>query len=229
MRTIVFDLDNTLAKIGKGMREEDVKLLRKLENRGITIAICSGKTVDYLCGFARQIELEKPVLIGENGAIIQIGVDLPPKHYYRLPYSDDAKETIEFFRGEFHRLLPHIWYQPNQVGLTPFPSKSEEFEIIADCIERQKDHVKDVIIYPQVDCFDIIPAGINKKQGIAFMAELFHISPEDIVAVGDGINDYPMFEYAGLAIGINVQETKRVDKNFRTLTEAIEYLLESDA
>lgn len=55
------------------------------------------------------------------------------------------------------------------------------------------------------------------------------IPPENITAVGDGVNDYPMFRYAGFSIGIGVKEPDKVDINLSTLTEALEYLLSGKA
>ena len=63
IRLLVFDLDSTLAPIGMGIGEEELKILKILENKGVRIVICSGKTCDYLCGFVRQLELKDPVLI----------------------------------------------------------------------------------------------------------------------------------------------------------------------
>ena len=67
-RLLVFDLDGTLAQVGKGMLPEDIEKLLSLEKEGYTIVICSGKPSYYLCGFARQIGLANPILVGENGA-----------------------------------------------------------------------------------------------------------------------------------------------------------------
>ena len=53
VRLIVFDLDSTLAPLGKGMGEKELELFREIEKKGVRIAICSGKTCDYLCGFMR--------------------------------------------------------------------------------------------------------------------------------------------------------------------------------
>ena len=75
----VFDLDGTLAPIGRRASEECVKMLSMLESDERAICICSGKPTFYLCGFARQLGLRKPILIGENGASFQYGVDLPPE------------------------------------------------------------------------------------------------------------------------------------------------------
>lgn len=226
IKLIVFDLDGTLAKLGKGIIPQDLMLLRELENRGVRIAICSGKPTYYLCGFMRQVELQQPILVGENGAVIQFGVDLPPRDYRILPYSEDAKQTIRFLREEFENLLPQLWYQPNQTGLTPFPASSEEFEIIAGCIERNRERLKDVTVYRHVDSFDITPTGIDKFVGLEYLGRLLGISRKETVAVGDGVNDYPMFEYAGHAVGVHVTDPARVQRNFPDATDALQYLLE---
>lgn len=223
-RLMVFDLDNTLAKPGKGMTEKDISLLKQLENRGSTIAICSGKPTYYLCGFMRQVGLWRPILLGENGAVIQFGVDLPPKEYYVLPYSDEARASIKAAREKITELLPHMWYQPNEVALTPFPASEEEFEIIAACLEENRERWKDITVYRHEDTFDIVPAGINKKKGMEYLGKLLEIGPGETVATGDGINDYPLFDYAAVSIGVNIQDEGKVDQNFRTSTEALEYL-----
>lgn len=226
IKLMVFDLDNTLAKIGKGISIEDIILLRSIEKKGVRIAICSGKPTYYLCGFMRQVELKDPILIGENGAVIQFGVDLPPRDYRILPYSDAAKETIVYLKDAFNALLPGLWYQPNLTGLTPFPSSQEEFDIIAGCMDRNQSQIHDVTVYRHVDSFDITPNGIDKFAGLAYLGELTGISREETVAVGDGVNDYPMFAYAGHAVGVCVADETKVHRNFTSSTEALRYLLE---
>lgn len=226
IKLIVFDLDSTLAEVGKGMLSETLKRLKEIENKGIQIAICSGKPTFYLCGFMRQAELASPILVGENGAVIQFGVDLPPSRYDVQSYSKEAKQTICFLREKIDELLPNMWYQPNEVILTPFPSKPEEFDIIRTCIEENKEHVNDVLIYEHFDCFDIIPNGITKKSGIERLAKMVGVTPEEMIAVGDGINDYPMFEFAGTALGIRVKEAERVDVNFSSILDALVYIQE---
>lgn len=225
IKLAVFDLDNTLAKLGEGILPEDVALLCRLEARGVRIAICSGKPTYYLCGFMRQVGLKEPILIGENGAVIQFGVDLPPRTYEILPHSDAARETIRFLREKFDALLPGLWYQPNQVGLTPFPASEEEFDILARCLAENRDMVRDVTVYRHVDTYDITPNGITKFDGLKRLGELLHIPPEQTAAVGDGVNDYPMFDYAGCRVGVNVAEEGRVDHNFTSASRALNHLL----
>lgn len=228
LKLAVFDLDGTLTELGKGILPKDIELLKELEDSGVRIAICSGKPAYYLCGFMRQVGLKHPILIGENGATIQFGVDLPPKEYYVLPYSSVAKESLKYIKESLDSLLSDMWYQPNEVGLTPFPRNEEEFEIIANFLSENHDKIKDVDGYRHVDSFDITPIGINKKSGLGYLGKLLNILPEETVAIGDGVNDYPMFEYAGYSIGIRVKDQEKVDRNFNELSEVLEFLLHKE-
>lgn len=224
IKLIVFDLDNTLAEQGKGILASDIEKLKKLEAKGIKIAICSGKPVHYLSGFMRQVGLKKPYLLGENGAVLQAGVELPPKELYILPYSKQAKESLAFIKNEIDAKLPDIWYQPNMVGVSPFPKCDDEFEIITELLKENADKLQDIQIYRHPDCFDIIPSGIDKRAGVHFLAQKLNLMRDEVVAVGDSENDYPMFSYAGLSIGVNVKDESKVNKNFGTITEVLDYL-----
>ena len=226
VRMMIFDLDSTLAPIGFGMGEEELKLFRELENTGVRIAICSGKTCDYLCGFMRQIGLKNPILIGENGAVIRFGIDLPPKRYYRVPFSQEAANSLEKMRQVLEEKFPHIWFQPNKIGVTPFPTSEEEFEKIEEELRVCKEELKDIKVFRHIDSFDIVPAQIDKAVGISYLLEKMGITAEEIIAVGDGVNDYTMFELAGYSIGVNVKEKERVDKNCKNTLEMLKFSLE---
>ena len=225
VKLAAFDLDSTLAGLGKGVPYEVVGLLRQLEQMGTRIALCSGKSVDYLCGLMRQIELNHPILMGENGAVIQLGVDLPPKDFHILPYSDTARESIARLRREITRRLPHIWFQADMVGITPFPVTDEEFDIVTQCIDDC--NLQDVDIYRHCDSFDIVPKGTSKGRGLEFICELLNIDLSQTATIGDGVNDYPMFDAAGIALGVNVLNKSRVDRDFTSASEAIQYLMKN--
>ena len=150
VKLVIFDLDSTLAPIGLGMGQEELKLFRKLEETGVQVAICSGKTCDYLCGFMRQVGLKNPILIGENGAVIRYGVDLPPKLHYRVPYSEEAAKSLNKIRQVLQARFPHIWFQPNKIGVTPFPTNEKEFEEIEAVLREYNEELKDVKVFRHV-------------------------------------------------------------------------------
>lgn len=226
IKLVVFDLDGTLAELGKGIEAKNICMLKKLEERGIRIAICSGKPAYYLCGLLRQIGLKNPLIAGENGSVVQSGIDLPPKSFWIQPYSEAAKKSIAFLKKEFDKALPDMWYQPNLVGLTPFPEKEEDFEVIQSIVDQNSDKIIDIDIYRHIDCFDFMPVGLSKKAGIIRLEEMLGVTAAEVACVGDGVNDYPMFEHAGLALGIRIEEDERVDMNFTNVHEALKYLID---
>lgn len=225
---IVFDLDGTLTPIGKGMKASDIEKLRELEKVGYRIIFCSGKTADYLCGFVRQIGLEKPILVGENGGVIQFGIDLPPMDYLEYPVPEQIKKQLQKIRIKIQDTCKeNVWFQPNQVELTPFPRREEIFDVIQDILDQEKDNMDDIFIYRHVDCFDLVPSMVNKKNGLKLMTKYINMNAEELIAVGDGINDVPMFEYADTSIKIGESLKYQTDYSFTTIAEALDYLLEN--
>ncbi len=224
IKLIVFDLDSTLAPLGKPISEVTASHLRGYANNGIRIAIASGKPTYYLCGLCRQASLPDTILIGENGATIEFGVDLPPKTSVTLPYSDAAKNTIDLIRRELEEKLPHLWYQPNRVVLTPFFTSDEDADKIALFLKKNEDSISDVIVYRQCDCYDIVPLGIDKGAGLAELCRMLDITPNEVIAVGDGINDAPMFDLAGISLGINYRYPENVSRNFPAIDEALDFI-----
>lgn len=232
-RLLAFDLDGTLAAVGKGMSIEDSKKLIELEEAGYTIIICSGKPTYYLCGFARQLGLKHPVLVGENGAVFQFGIDLPPKRYETYPYGEEAKKQRNRLRELIDKKFgTKIWYQPNEVALSPFPKDQETFEQLQNLIDENQEQLNELLIYRHIDCFDLSPRNINKYNGLEYLVKLMGLSRKDTVAVGDGVNDIPMFEFADIAIGVGealktkYQEKEWLDYWFLDIGQILDFIKE---
>ena len=54
LKAAVFDLDGTLCAVGKAILPETLALLDQLQQRGVQLALSSGKPIYYLCGLLRQ-------------------------------------------------------------------------------------------------------------------------------------------------------------------------------
>ncbi len=225
MRLLVFDLDGTLAALGKGIEQENLEKLRLL-SRKYRIAICSGKPMYYLCGFMRQVGIDSPILMGENGATIVFGVDLPPKKRYSLNIPQTAKASISAIKEAIIKKVDtDMWFQPNEVCLTPFPRSKDEFDKIDRIIADNPQWFTAVDYYKHVDSFDFIPKGVNKYASLSYVSQLLGLTQNDVIAIGDGVNDYPMFRFAALSLGINIKDASVVSENFSNIGEALDYLL----
>ncbi len=224
-RLVVFDLDGTLAPIGQGMSQENIDLLKKISEKGMKIAICSGKPTYYLCGFVRQMGIPDMILLGENGAVIQFGINLPPQIYCTLPYERSVKSALRQIEEDIGDMLPDIWFQPNSVGVTPFPRNEEEFQKIEDYMKEHEELLEGIETFRHVDSVDFVPSGLTKYDGLQKLTQMTGIMADEMIAVGDGVKDAPMFRYAGLSLGIQLPEEDMADRNFASITESMEYIL----
>lgn len=243
-KLLVFDLDGTLAEPGQRMAEKEVEKLIVLENRGYRIVLCSGKTSYYLCGFARQLGLKNPIFAGENGGTFQFGIELPPKRYEEYPCSEQAKAQIRRMKALLDKTYGNkIWYQPNVVGISPFPANDEIFSDLQRLIDEKRPELDELEVYRHWDCFDLMPKNVNKKNGIRYLTDLLGMDRSEVIAIGDGINDIPMFEFADIAIGVlgkdaideqgNITQQKSdnvireyIDYGFATIGEVLDFILE---
>lgn len=222
IKLILFDLDNTLAPVGMPIPEECLEQVKKLYSEGIKIAVCSGKPVSYLNGFFRQAGLPDVIMCGENGLTYQFGSDLPPVLSGHFPVEKDVISSLETIKKEFSaRFEGKYWCQKNEYEFTPFPFRNEYFPPMAEYLG---DAVKGtgLKVYYQPDCFDVLPEGVDKGSALENICGLLGIGKEDVLTVGDHINDYPMLEKSGVSIGINLPDTAKAKINVSSLGEALE-------
>ena len=226
MSLIIFDLDGTLAPIGLPVPPNVAEGLKALERKGHRLAVCSGKPLAYLCGMLRQIGLSCPAMAGENGAAVQLGVDLPPLHRSVLPYPESARLKLVELRELIDRdFAGEVWYQPNEHMLTCFPHSDDLFEPIGQLIRDAGTVQAGLVVYRHCDCYDIIPEGVDKGAGVHELCRLLDTPVEDTIAVGDHDNDRPMFQAAHLSIGVGRSAPAEADMHFKSIGQAIEYLL----
>ncbi|WP_182200228.1 Cof-type HAD-IIB family hydrolase [Paraliobacillus salinarum] len=50
---------------------------------------------------------------------------------------------------------------------------------------------------------EIMVEGVSKATGLHLLLQRFNVKPKDLLVVGDGENDLPMFEMAGYAVAMN--------------------------
>lgn len=222
MNLYVFDLDKTLAPIGepipKGVKEKIILLQQK----GL-VAICSGKPVYYLVGLSRQLGIKNLALLGENGAVFQVGSDLPPSLYSRLDYPKESIRESDDIKAKIQSAIPDMYFQPNEIVLTPFPKNEKEFDIVQQIIDgSEKEHLS---VFRHVDSFDILPLGIDKGVGVTHALKILGIPLTSLFTIGDTNNDVPMFRLGGTSIGVSEEIADEVDYLFPNIDKALDFLL----
>jgi Cof subfamily protein (haloacid dehalogenase superfamily) len=66
--------------------------------------------------------------------------------------------------------------------------------------------------YPNIKFINIVDPGVSKGEALKFLASYYGVKREEVIAIGDGLNDIPLFEAAGttVAMGNAFDELKKI-------------------
>jgi len=83
--------------------------------------------------------------------------------------------------------------------------RGEATELQKELIERFGDRIFSLVLKVPaagVDVLEVFDASVNKWAGVMTIAKRHGIEAKQIIAVGDDVNDVPMFKHAGLALAM---------------------------
>ena len=183
--------------------DELAKLIKKLKNK-IRICICSGRSLIYLQSMYSKIGQERIILMAENGIMVMID----GKIYQLFMFEEEYFRKIAKIREEIKH-LPISGFEPKQFILT-IHSPTELKEVYD--IVKKNDPIGELKIMWNGEAFDIMPKYISKGEGLNFLCQFLQIDREEVIAIGDRINDKELLEVAG--IGVSADQSNLPAKYF---------------
>ncbi|MFP7299363.1 HAD family hydrolase [Neobacillus niacini] len=225
VKLLAFDIDNTLAGINQPILSETVDYLQSFENRGVKIAFVSGKPAIYISGMVRQIGLEEPIVIGENGLNIYYSCHVPPKEIIDGEVEQITREILFSLKEKIAEAMgEQVWFQPNAVSVTAFPKAFDIMPKLQEIVHSlfDQEQVREYLVfYQHSDSIDIAPKNVSKGSAMKTLLKKEGWTAQDVIAIGDGENDIPMFENAGYTVGVNFKGEYPVDVNVTSIQEAM--------
>lgn len=242
MKIIASDYDGTFNR--NGITEVKKEALAKWRRAGNLFGIISGRGYPSLKECIDSHPFEYDFLVCNNGAVIyntdgrimfearcegskakpfiedlflwgcpmaNIDRDIP----IRIVNTNDTIDEDELYLSQ----LPEIEYF-NQIS-----TYLETAEAAAEIVKKIEDKYSSALTPLQNgNCIDIVPKGVNKAQGLYSLLDVIGGAYEDIIAVGDDINDTHMIgEFRSYAMENGVDSIKALaDSIIADVTEIIE-------
>lgn len=235
IKVIFTDIDGTLFDHKtKKVPLSAMEAFKQLQAKGIRVFLASGRN-RYLIGKVGVLDFVKPDgYITMNGA--NVILDNKIIYKYALP-SEEIDSLIKFSkRLKFGLTLieeegGHINYvdwrviQAHEKYGTRFPQPRTfpdhydrvVYQAIAFC-----DELDESLFLPHLKlcksarwdeyAVDIMPKDSDKSKGILAILEYYGLKPQNCLAIGDGLNDMEMLNFAGVAIAMGnaKDEVKKV-------------------
>lgn len=240
IRLVAIDLDGTLLNDSKQVSDRTVDALCGLPERGVRVVIASARPPRSVRHIYRQLKLDT-WQINYNGAMIwdeaarRIAFHQPMGGDVVRPIIDHARalfpdvlvsceaedrwltdrldpqhttETGRLFMPDRIAPIAELCAQPvtKLLLLGPEEMISRLAAIVAE------EHPEVAVVRSDPDLIQIMDRAVNKGTALRLVAKRYEIPLNEVMAIGDAVNDIPMLESAGVAIAMDnaKPEVKRI-------------------
>lgn len=231
-KLIFFDVDGTIYDEDKKIPARTHEAIRQLKEKGHVLAIASGRapfTLEHVMldtGISNFVSFNGQYVVYDNEVI------------YKNPLNEEALASLE--RTAKHNDHPMVFFSAEEVVSNVahhnhieeslgsikiahprfeegYFKNREIFQALLfqneaeDALYDGSDERLKFYRWHEVSR-DVVPSNGSKAEGMKKFAEKLGFSREDIIAVGDGNNDFEMIEWAGTGIvmGNGVEPLKEI-------------------
>ncbi|WP_415816618.1 Cof-type HAD-IIB family hydrolase [Mesobacillus thioparans] len=213
IKLIALDMDGTLLNEHHEVTDENRQAIKETEKKGIKVVLSTGRSLKTARDYVLSLELSSYLVTvnggeiwGPDGELIEVNpvdtehiqwmYELSRKH--RTGFWATSSEDV--WRNDMPEdLFSQKWLK--------FGFHIEEDEIRESVLKELKDKGLFEISNSSLKNIEVNALGINKAKGLQKVSELLGISMENVMAVGDSLNDIAMITEAGLGIAMgNAQE-----------------------
>jgi len=228
IRLIAIDLDKTLLDESLRVPERNREALTAAAERGVTVAIATGRTHSSAARFARELGIDAPV-ISYNGAMVRRADDPEPMRHVRLD-ADLAAEIVELL---VHQMTDFVYFLDEQLyvqrydhwahgylartgdqpcvagdlrrfaGATPtklllLGTPEQTRARHAFFTDRYVGRIYATISLPEY--MEILNPQATKATALRWLADHLGVPMECTMALGDSLNDLEMIRAAGVGV-----------------------------
>lgn len=252
-KAIFFDLDGTLYINGQ-IPKSAVDALKYAKSKGVLLFIATGRTKKDAIRLTQLPGIIFDGYVCMNGGYCFVDSEV----IFKNPiHKDDVRFAVEYTRNSPYSCM---FCEAEDVYVNIFDDKAKEvnarlflptppicdpicaldtdiYQLVVWGDELKmafNENMKHVLFTTWGDgCYDVIPADINKWEGILHMLSRFGLKPEEIATIGDGDNDLEMIEKAGFSVAMdNGKEMVKKAAKYVTgaadddgILQAVEYIL----
>jgi phosphoglycolate phosphatase (TIGR01487 family) len=176
---IAVDFDGTITTGGEPPKAPLVEALRRLKNLGVKVILATGRCAPAV--YERVDRTLFDALVAENGAVVI--VNGAKTSFAPAGWDLVRRELFMYFEAGCEEVI--VSADSRSLGLA-----KEVVRTLSARIELNKDRIM------------IMPPGIDKGTGLTAALSRLGLRGVETTCVGDGENDVPMFEVAGVRVAL---------------------------
>lgn len=225
IKLIALDMDGTLLDDRHEVPEGNRRAIKEAEERGVLVVLSTGRSLKTARDYVLSLELSSYLVTvnggeiwGPKGELVQRS--MVDTEHVQWMYELSQKHKTGFWATSSE----NVWRNDMPEDLfsqewLKFGFHVEEDEIRESVLKELKDKGLFEISNSSLKNIEVNALGINKAKGLQKVCDLLGISMDNVMAVGDSLNDIAMITEAGLGIAMgNAQETVKEAADYITGT-----------
>ena len=231
VRLVAVDLDGTLLPDNHEPSPRDLAAIRRVQQQGVVVVICTGRPYSSADPVAARLGLMDTPIVSYNGAVIRMpgrgetlrSLTVEPAlaaeivsdcvqqglhlHYYRdgvMYVTRMSKWAWRYYRRTGVRPVPagdlrkFAGQRPTKILLVDDPSNIAQ--LLPEAQQRYAGRAYVTSSMPQY-C-ELLPPQATKAEALRWLAEYYSLAMDQTMAIGDGLNDLPMIQSAGVGVAM---------------------------
>lgn len=217
-----FDIDGTLLNKEKEIPVSTMNAIQKLKSNGIEVLIATGRSPYHSFDIASRLGIES--MVNFNGSYVTYKGDVLHKNPIDQSFvskikniASDKGHCVTFFgldtfspSHEEHPFLTKVYTEtkiPNPTFIPDFINDRDIYQLYLHCQTSEEFLYKELFDDLQFlrwhdYSIDLVPKNGSKAVGIEKILKHKGISPEEVIAFGDGLNDIEMLSYVGMGVAM---------------------------
>lgn len=220
IRLVALDMDGTLLKSNQEVSPRTREAIAKAQEKGVHVMLCTGRWLHSTYPYVEELNLKAYIVTSNGGQIwtaekklIEENLHDPKKveKMWEIGHSLDVSmwmvSTVEIFHEGPENFMDYDWLK---VG---YHTKDlHKLEKVKEQLpEKETLEVTNSSPYN----IEVNPVGVNKANAIQRVCDRLDITMDEVMAVGDSLNDIKMIQEAGIGVAMgNAQEIVKETADF---------------
>jgi len=224
IKLVALDMDGTLLNDDMVVSKENEEAIKQAINEGVHVVLATGRPMVMVESFSKQLNLPSYLVTVNGGEIWTVDMELLEQHYLK---TEDIEMMWNLTReiGGFYvwmvssdevyiNELPEDYLEQNWLKFGCQTDKLDNLNQIKAELLNHLDRLELTNSLP--NNIEVNPIGINKLAALEKVCEKLGITLDNVMAVGDSLNDKKMIEGAG--IGVAVGNAQNIIKEIADVT-----------
>ncbi|MEH7378770.1 HAD family hydrolase [Neobacillus drentensis] len=238
VRAIFIDMDGTLLNASNNISRRNMEAIYTLINQGVKVFLATGRHYEVTAPYHKEIGLRTPMIClngatihdAETGRALQMKtVRLNEERFYQLTAENPCNVMIHTANGLYCKETNEeidYWTKvgqipPRYIGDLRLANYQDVLKYSvrtgAPSSELSALFKKEAEVINWNDGFEIVAPNVSKWSAIKSLLRAYRISPNEVVAIGDGPNDIEMLRHVGTGVAMgNASEDVQTAADFVT-------------